>query len=74
MDKLKNNACIVKINGDYIEIENVSTVEQMLKARNFNETMFVVERNQQILPKEMYSQTRVKNGDTFEIVGFFGGG
>lgn len=64
----------VIINGKEIELEGVLTVEQMLSARKVTGTMFVVEKNLQIVPKEEYSQTKVENGDSFEIVGFFGGG
>ena len=64
----------VIINGNDIELEATSNVEQMLKERTVTGTMFVVEKNLQIVPKEEYSTTSVENGDSFEIVGFFGGG
>lgn len=63
----------VNINGKEIELENVSTVEGMLKARNVTGEMFVVEKNLEIVPKDKYD-TKIKNGDSIEIVGFFGGG
>lgn len=64
----------VKINGKDIELENVSTVAEMLVARSVVGTMFVVEKNLEIVAKENYSETLVKNDDVIEIVGFFGGG
>lgn len=64
----------VKINGNDIELETSLTVEQMLQERNVAGTMFVVEKNLEIVPKEKYSETEVRTGDSFEIVGFFGGG
>jgi sulfur carrier protein len=64
----------VKINGKDIVLENSSTVADMLQEREVNGTMFVVEKNLQILPKEDYTKTPVKENDVFEIVGFFGGG
>lgn len=64
----------VKINGKDIELGNASNVEEMLVERNVSGTMFVVEKNLEIVPKENYSTTHVKEGDSFEIVGFFGGG
>lgn len=69
MSKIK-----VKINGNDIELGNSSTVSQMLQERNVTGSMFVVEKNLEIVLKENYSQTGIKNGDSFEIVGFFGGG
>ena len=68
MKKLK-----VIINGKEIELENVSTVQDMLNERNVTGKMFAVEKNKQILQKEEYN-TKVEDGDSFEIVGFFGGG
>lgn len=64
----------VTINGKEIELEKVSTVEEMLKERNVTGEMFVVEKNLKIVPKEEYSLTSVEENDNFEIVGFFGGG
>lgn len=64
----------VKINGKDILLENVLTVNEMLEARNVSGSMFVVEKNHEIVPKELYSQTSVEDDDSFEIVGFFGGG
>lgn len=63
----------VTINGKNIELENVSTVQQMLVARKVTGTMFVVEKNLEIVPKDKYD-TKVEDKDSFEIVGFFGGG
>lgn len=64
----------VKINGNDIELETSSTVADMLRERNVTGTMFVVEKNLEIVSKEKYAETEVKSGDNFEIVGFFGGG
>ena len=64
----------IKINGNDIELENSSTVAEMLEERNVTGTMFVVERNLAIVSKENYLTTEVKENDSFEIVGFFGGG
>jgi len=64
----------VKINGNDIELINVSTVSDMLEERNVVGKMFVVEKNKEIIQKEQYSVTKVNENDIFEIVGFFGGG
>lgn len=64
----------VKINGNNIDLEISSNVEQMLQERNVTGAMFVVEKNLEIVPKEKYAETKVNPGDSFEIVGFFGGG
>lgn len=64
----------VKINGNNITLEKSSTIAQMLQERNVTGTMYVVEKNLEIVPKEKYSQTSVEENDSIEIVGFFGGG
>jgi len=67
------NKITVKINGNYVELENVSNIYEMLKARNVTGEMFVVEKNLEIIAKDKYD-TKVEDNDTIEIVGFFGGG
>lgn len=64
----------VKINGKNIELLNSSNVAEMLQERKVSGTMFVVEKNLEIIHKQDYSKTVIKENDNFEIVGFFGGG
>ena len=64
----------VKINGKNIVLKNSSNVAEMLTERNVSGKMFVVEQNLKIVPKEKYAETVVNADDSFEIVGFFGGG
>lgn len=64
----------ITINGDDIELKESLTVAEMLQARNIEGSMFVVEKNLQIVPKENYAKEQIQSGDSFEIVGFFGGG
>lgn len=64
----------LKINGNDIELENSSTVAEMLVERNVTGTMFVVEKNREIIQKDQYTQTKLEENDIIEIVGFFGGG
>ncbi len=64
----------IKINGNDIELEQSSTIVQMLQERNVTGVMYVVEKNLEIVPKEKYSQTNIEENDSIEIVGFFGGG
>lgn len=64
----------VKINGKDIQLENSSTVAELLLERQVTGTMFVLEKNLHIVPKEEYANSGIQEGDTIEIVGFFGGG
>ena len=55
-------------------LENSSTIANMLEERNVTGSMFVVEKNLEIVQKEDYERTPIKENDSIEIVGFFGGG
>ncbi len=64
----------VIINGEKIELKNSSTVANMVEERQIKGTMFVVEKNLEIVNKEDYVKTPIEENDKIEIVGFFGGG
>lgn len=64
----------VIINGNNIELENVFNVSDLIAERSITGTMFVVEINLKIVNKEDYHTTLIEDGDSIEIVGFFGGG
>ena len=64
----------VIINGKNITLENSSTIAEMIAERRVSGTMFVVEKNRKIVQKEDYAKTPIQENDSFEIVGFFGGG
>lgn len=65
---------LIKINGKDVELKNSSNIAEMLVEREVSGTMFVVEKNKEIVPKQNYNQTPVLDNDCFEIVSFFGGG
>lgn len=53
---------------------NYETVNQLLKERDLDPKLVVVELNGSILPKADYESTRLKEGDAVEIVQFVAGG
>ncbi len=69
MSKIK-----VKINGKEVEINENSTVQGLIQQRQITGTMFVIEKNLQIIQKDKYNEVVVNPNDSLEIVGFFGGG
>ncbi len=69
MSKIK-----ITVNGKQKEVFADITVDELLKELEVTGTMFVVEQNLQIVAKEDYAATSVKENDNFELVGFFGGG
>lgn len=64
----------ILLNGDELEINENSTVQDILNTMNYADQMFVVEKNLKIVPKEEYQTCLVDHDDKIEIVSFFGGG
>ena len=50
------------------------TVADYLEENGYRMNRIAVELNGEILPKYKYSETRLKDGDSMEIVTFVGGG
>ena len=68
MGKLK-----ITINGKETEIAENFTINNLLEDLKVTGSMFVVEKNLEIVPKENF-HVKINDGDKLEIVGFFGGG
>ena len=65
---------MVTINGNQTTLSTDLTVAEYLEQNNYPTNRIVVELNEEILPKYLYSETRLKDGDSMEIVTFVGGG
>lgn len=68
------NTIKIKLNGEDKEISSDFTIKQLLDETKLKSKMMVVEKNMEIIPKEQYDSSLLKEGDSIEIVGFFGGG
>lgn len=64
----------LKINGEEREIADGLTVTTLLEELKIRPARVVVERNREIVAREVYGITRLADGDTLEIVHFVGGG
>lgn len=69
MEKIK-----IYINGKEKEINQNSTIQNLLDELKTKSKMFVVELNAEIVPKEQYQDKVINLDDKIEIVSFFGGG
>ena len=65
---------MVTINGNQTTLSTDLTVAEYLEQNNYQTNRIVVELNEEILPKYLYSETRLKDVDSMEIVTFVGGG
>lgn len=64
---------MVKLNGAERDLAGRS-LSDCLSDAGFNLTRVAVERNGEIVPKGLYGETILMDGDTLEVVGFVGGG
>lgn len=64
---------MVKINGEMADVAGI-TLAEYLAATTYKQAFIAVERNGEIVPRSLYGETILKDGDVFEIVSFVGGG
>ena len=64
----------VTLNGEKRRLPAPCTVEGLLGALCLDQRKVAVERNEEIVPRSLYSQTELAPGDALEIVHFIGGG
>jgi len=70
---MSENVSII-VNGEAREAVSGATVTELLQALGIHGGRVAVERNLQILPRADWSETRIVDGDRYEIVQFVGGG
>ena len=63
----------VKINGKPEEVQE-ATVLGLLKSRNVDLRMVAVEVNSELVERDQYEVTALKEGDEVEFLYFMGGG
>jgi sulfur carrier protein len=64
----------IKVNGKNTAIEASQSVSHLLDCLNINAPQVAVAINGEVLPRDSWSQTEVRAGDTVEIVRAVGGG
>ena len=65
---------MITVNGENRTLENPVTVTEYLKACNYVPVQVVVELNEEIIKRETYGTTVLKDGDVVEFLYFMGGG
>lgn len=61
------------INGQERDVE-AKTLADVVQSFGLNERIIVIEHNLNIVPRDLYAETGVAEGDKIEIVHFVGGG
>ena len=64
---------MVKINGESLDIAG-KTIGEYLDTTKYDKKRIAVEKNGDIVPKSMYDEAVINDGDTIEVVSFVGGG
>lgn len=64
----------IYINGEPQLFEGVSTVAALVEKLTLNIRKVAVEVNLAIIPRSLYGETLLSEGDKIEIVQFIGGG
>lgn len=64
----------MKVNGEIFEFREGMTVSNLIAEMGFSEAMVTVELNLDILPRDSFSSTVLKENDCIEVVRFVGGG
>jgi sulfur carrier protein len=65
---------LISVNGEKKEIAEGLTITQLLEELNIRPGRVVIELNRDIVSREAYGSTILKEGDALEIVHFVGGG
>ncbi|WP_428408079.1 sulfur carrier protein ThiS [Hyphococcus sp.] len=64
----------ITVNGEKRRFEGPITVAGLLTALDLQPRKIAVERNLEIVPKSLFGETALSDGDKIEIVQFVGGG
>ena len=65
---------MITVNGKKKDLEKPMTVTEYLNENSYVPATVAIELNEEILPKDRYAETILKDGDCMEIVTFVGGG
>jgi sulfur carrier protein len=64
----------LQVNGETHNCLSPTPLPELLQQLGFNPRLVAVEYNGEILHRQFWSETEIKNGDSLEIVTIVGGG
>jgi len=62
------------VNGESRDVEDGTTISRLLESLGFKPEVTVVERNEDIVDRQVFGTTLLEDGDKLELVRFVGGG
>ena len=70
---MERKNAMIKVNGECLNMDG-KVLSDYLAGTKFDPVRIAVEKNGQIVPKRLYAETVLEDGDVLEIVSFVGGG
>jgi len=64
----------IYVNGQTYEVQEKSSILDLLNLRNLEQTKVVVEKNEVVIQSKDFSNEYLSDGDRLEILQFVGGG
>ena len=64
----------IRVNGEHRRLMGPASVADMLREIGLDARKVAVERNLSIVPRSLFGNTAVEDGDDYEIVHIVGGG
>lgn len=65
---------VLRINGESREVPQLETLSALVEHLDMKADRLAIELNRDIVPRERWGSTALKDGDSLEIVHFVGGG
>ena len=65
---------MIKINGEEKELSSEIILQKLLEINKFDTSRIAVIVNDDIVPRDIYKEKVIKDGDSIEVVSFVGGG
>lgn len=65
---------MIKVNGKPVDGFDGKTVSELVNSLGYKTEYIAVEINGDILKRDAYASTTIKENDAFEVVSFVGGG
>lgn len=65
---------MVTVNGKSCDYLEGLDVREFLRRQGFQDDRIAVERNGSVIKRSSLNETRVEDGDVYEVVSFVGGG
>lgn len=64
----------IRVNGEHRRVMGPMNVAEMLREIGLDPHRVAVERNLHVVPRSLFGETAVEDGDDYEIVHIVGGG